>query len=146
MIQQRLEQKLVQKLSPQQIQLLKLLYLPVIQLEERIKEELEVNPALEEGSEDKDTFTTEEEPSEVASYDEEPIEDENVESEEDNEMQIQNTDEADDINLSYYYDDENENIDFYEPEAVHTPEDEKKPLPLVAKETLRQQLLEQLNA
>lgn len=43
---QRLEQKLLQKLSPQQIQLIKLLQLPVIELEQRIKQEVEENPAL----------------------------------------------------------------------------------------------------
>ncbi|MFL5752392.1 MAG: RNA polymerase factor sigma-54 [Bacteroidia bacterium] len=41
--------KLQQKLSPQQIQLMKLLQLPTMALEQRIKEELEANPALEEG-------------------------------------------------------------------------------------------------
>jgi RNA polymerase sigma-54 factor len=40
--------KLLQKLSPQQIQLMKLLQLPTLALEEKIKEELELNPALEE--------------------------------------------------------------------------------------------------
>jgi RNA polymerase sigma-54 factor len=40
--------KLLQKLSPQQIQLMKMLQLPTLALEERIKEELELNPALEE--------------------------------------------------------------------------------------------------
>ena len=40
---------MVQKLSPQQIQLMKLLQIPTVSLEQRIKEELEVNPALEEG-------------------------------------------------------------------------------------------------
>jgi len=40
--------KLLQKLSPQQIQLMKLLQLPTVALEQRIKEELEINPALEE--------------------------------------------------------------------------------------------------
>jgi RNA polymerase sigma-54 factor len=44
---QGLYQKLQQKLSPQQIQLMKLLQVPTAQLEERIKEELEDNPALE---------------------------------------------------------------------------------------------------
>jgi RNA polymerase sigma-54 factor len=44
---QRLQQKLLQKLSPQQIQLMKLLQVPTAHLEERIKEELEENPALE---------------------------------------------------------------------------------------------------
>ena len=44
---QSLQQKLLQKLSPQQIQLMKLLQVPTANLEERIKEEMEENPALE---------------------------------------------------------------------------------------------------
>jgi RNA polymerase sigma-54 factor len=48
---QSLQQKLLQKLSPQQIQLMKLLQVPTANLEERIKEELEENPALEVGEE-----------------------------------------------------------------------------------------------
>jgi RNA polymerase sigma-54 factor len=51
---QRLQQKLLQKLSPQQIQLMKLLQVPTANLEERIKEELEENPALEQGEENGD--------------------------------------------------------------------------------------------
>jgi RNA polymerase sigma-54 factor len=42
-----LQQKLLQKLSPQQIQVIKLLEIPTVQLEQRIKKELEENPALE---------------------------------------------------------------------------------------------------
>ena len=42
------------KLSPQQIQLMKLLQLPIIELEQRIKEEIEANPALEESHENDD--------------------------------------------------------------------------------------------
>jgi RNA polymerase sigma-54 factor len=42
-----LQQKLLQKLSPQQIQMIKLLELPTMQLEQRIKRELEENPVLE---------------------------------------------------------------------------------------------------
>lgn len=42
-----LQQKLLQRLSPQQIQMIKLLELPAIQLEQRIKQELEENPVLE---------------------------------------------------------------------------------------------------
>ena len=52
MLKQRLQQKLLQKLSPQQIQMIKLLEIPAIQLEQRIKKELEENPVLEEGAED----------------------------------------------------------------------------------------------
>lgn len=48
MLKQRLSQKMMQKLSPQQIQLMKLLQIPTASLEQRIKEEIEANPALEE--------------------------------------------------------------------------------------------------
>ena len=51
---QSLQQKLMQKLSPQQIQLMKLLQVPTANLEERIKEELEENPALEQSDETSD--------------------------------------------------------------------------------------------
>ncbi|MFD1467928.1 RNA polymerase factor sigma-54 [Hymenobacter caeli] len=47
-----LKQLLSQKLSPQQIQFIKLLQIPTAELETRIKEEMEVNPALEEGDTD----------------------------------------------------------------------------------------------
>ncbi|MDR3140647.1 MAG: RNA polymerase factor sigma-54 [Tannerellaceae bacterium] len=56
MLRQQLQQKLQQKLSPQQIQLIKLLELPTIELEERVKHELEENPALEEGMDMPDDF------------------------------------------------------------------------------------------
>ena len=47
MLRQSNQLRLLQKLSPQQIQLMKLLQIPTANLEERIKEELEENPALE---------------------------------------------------------------------------------------------------
>ncbi len=47
MLRQNLQQKLLQKLSPQQIQFIKLLQVPTVSLDTRIKEELEENPALE---------------------------------------------------------------------------------------------------
>ncbi|MBX0333809.1 RNA polymerase factor sigma-54 [Pontibacter sp. HSC-14F20] len=47
-----LRQLLSQKLSPQQIQFIKLLQIPTVELEARIKEEMEINPALEEGREE----------------------------------------------------------------------------------------------
>ncbi len=52
MLQISQQQRLLQKLTPQQIQYLKLLQLPTIALEQRIKTELEQNPLLEEGIED----------------------------------------------------------------------------------------------
>lgn len=54
MLKQTLQQKLLQKLSPQQIQLMKLLQVPTVELEMRIKEELEANPALDEGREEEE--------------------------------------------------------------------------------------------
>src|SRR5688500_272616 len=63
MLRQVQSQRLLQKLSPQQIQLMKLLQLPTIALEQRIKEEMEMNPALEEGEEtdeEKDEFEQDE--------------------------------------------------------------------------------------
>jgi len=54
MLKQKLQQKLLQKLSPQQIQMIKLLEVPTLQIEQRIKKELEENPALEEGEEDEE--------------------------------------------------------------------------------------------
>jgi len=60
MLKQSLQQKLLQKLSPQQIQLMKLLQVPTIELEQRIKEEMETNPALEEGTDDEEMDIKEE--------------------------------------------------------------------------------------
>ncbi len=51
MLKQTLSHKLQQKLSPQQIQLMKLLQVPTVELEQRIKDEIEDNPALDEGRE-----------------------------------------------------------------------------------------------
>lgn len=61
MLKQQLQQKLQQKLSPQQIQMIRLLELPTLELEERVKHELEDNPALEEGKEPQDDLEHSEE-------------------------------------------------------------------------------------
>lgn len=58
MLSQKLQQKLLQKLSPQQILLMKLLQIPSMSLEQRIKQEIEENPALEEVGEFDDEFNT----------------------------------------------------------------------------------------
>jgi len=55
MLKQGLYQKLQQRLSPQQIQLMKLLQVPTIALEQRIKQEIEENVALVEGGDEEDT-------------------------------------------------------------------------------------------
>ncbi|UCG27039.1 MAG: RNA polymerase factor sigma-54 [Bacteroidales bacterium] len=73
MLKQKLQQKLLQKLSPQQIQMIKLLEIPTIQLEQRIKKELEENPVLEEGNEEEIELNEDEEVTEdtIDSEDEE---------------------------------------------------------------------------
>tara|TARA_B100000575_G_scaffold125282_1_gene99935 strand:+ start:16297 stop:17715 length:1419 start_codon:yes stop_codon:yes gene_type:complete len=57
MLNQKLQLKLSQKLSPQQIQLMKLIQLTTAELEEKIKNEIEENPALEQGSDLQETET-----------------------------------------------------------------------------------------
>jgi RNA polymerase sigma-54 factor len=61
MLRQKLQQKLLQKLSPQQIQMIKLLEIPTLQIEQRIKKELEENPALEEGADEDEKNLNEQE-------------------------------------------------------------------------------------
>jgi RNA polymerase sigma-54 factor len=75
-----LSQSLQQKLSPQQIQFIKLLQVPTAELESRIEEELEINPALEEGEdkepvEDSNTESSEEVPESSSSEEELDIKD-----------------------------------------------------------------------
>src|ERR1051325_5657659 len=87
MLKQGLQQRLLQKLSPQQIQLIKLLQIPTDALEERIKEELETNPALEEGVQEEDNedelpSSSEDEKPEVKDEAENEIEKEKEEKEE----------------------------------------------------------------
>ncbi|NOY38404.1 MAG: RNA polymerase factor sigma-54 [Chlorobi bacterium] len=92
MLKQRLQQKLLQKLSPQQIQMIKLLEIPTVQLEQRIKKELEENPVLEEGYEEE---------TDQANQDDQDFDEENSGDEEqnmdDNEFSLDDYIEDDDI-------------------------------------------------
>jgi RNA polymerase sigma-54 factor len=56
MLKQSLQQKLQQKLSPQQIQLMKLIQLPTQAFEQKLAQEIEENPALEFGKENSEEF------------------------------------------------------------------------------------------
>jgi RNA polymerase sigma-54 factor len=94
MIRQQLSQKLLQKLSPQQIQLMKLLQVPGVSLEQRIKEELEGNPALEEH----DTY---ESATETSSEDKQ--EEPEKEKEEDYDLDDYLNDYIEDDPVSYHY-------------------------------------------
>ena len=128
--QQRLQQKLQQRLSPQQIQLMKLLQVPTANLETRIKEELEENPALELEPErfDEQAGTTEET---------DPMAD-HLEPE-------QEAADYDSINVSdYIQDDENEPGD-YRLKDDHIPElPEEGSLPLQSGTSFYDALLDQL--
>ena len=72
-----LSHNLQQKLSPQQIQFIKLLQVPTAELDSRIEEELEINPALEEGEEE-DSPEPAESPESTESSEEEPVKEEAV--------------------------------------------------------------------
>lgn len=88
MLKQELYLKLQQKLSPQQIQLMKLVQLPTIAFEQRVKQELEENPALDEGNE----FGDEEFSAETDSWENDEFED--------------NTIDTSDINIDEYLSDD----------------------------------------
>ncbi len=88
MLKQRLQQKLLQKLSPQQIQMIKLLEIPTMQLEQRIKKELEENPILEEGEGELDDFDV---------NDQNDEENENTSDNDDEEFSLEDYLEDDDI-------------------------------------------------
>ena len=83
MLKQNLQQKLGLKINPLQIQLIKLLELPTYQLEQRIKEELESNPLLEEGEEKVEPEVDIKEDGKETDYDESSQEEEDYGSSDD---------------------------------------------------------------
>jgi RNA polymerase sigma-54 factor len=117
---QNLQQKLLQKLSPQQIQLMKLLQVPTANLEERIKEELEENPALEANDEDgADNF---EEKDEFA--DTTPAEEEHETEERDQEDLYENIDISD-----YVQDGDDDIADYKMRDENYGDQEEKTTMP-----------------
>ena len=115
-LKQYLTQKTEQRLSPQQIQLMKLLQVPTLELDQRIKQELEENPALEEGAEsEEDDFEQEE--------DEDGDEDE--------------------FDISDYFD---EDVADYKTQANNTSkDDEERVVPLSGETSFQEKLSEQLH-
>lgn len=129
---QSLQQKLLQKLSPQQIQLMKLLQVPTANLEERIKEELEENPALEQTEEDEYDDPLNETKDEFESDDEE-FETEGSE------------DEYDNIDISEYVADDDGEIAEYKMRDDNYPEsDDNKTIPYRIETSFHEHLQEQL--
>jgi RNA polymerase sigma-54 factor len=118
-LKQHLVQKLEQKLSPQQIQLMKLLQVPTIELDQRIKQEIEENPALEEGEDrEEDEFSNEES---------------------DDEFDDDNEDEFD---ISDYLDDD---VADYKTQANnHSKDEEERVIPLSGEQSFREKLMEQI--
>ncbi len=141
MLNQRLQQKLLQKLSPQQIQLMKLLQIPTANLEQRIKEELEANPALEEGEGDEqEELNTEPEVTDV------PTEASDSETETEETEQEELTVE-DDVDMSEYYDEDDEGVADYkteDPSEFHDPDDDKKTIPVATTSSFHEYLESQV--
>ena len=124
MLKQYLQYKLSQKLSPQQIQLMKLIQLPTQAFEQRLKQELEENPALERGKE------KEEDGFDDMYSDQDYEENEKID--------------ADDINIDDYLSDDE--IPSYRLQANnHSADDESKTIPYASGTSFTQLLTDQLN-
>jgi len=125
MLKQYLQFKLSQKLSPQQIQLMKLIQLPTQAFEQRIKQELEENPALESGKDQVDDFDEDYDNSSEDNYDSESIN-------------------AEDINVDDYLSDDE--IPSYRTQANnYSADDEEKSIPYASGISFTQHLNNQLN-
>jgi RNA polymerase sigma-54 factor len=136
MLKQKLQQKLLQKLSPQQIQLMKLLQLPTLLLEQRIKEEIEENPALEEGNEEEyDEFE--------ATADNTDTTDEYDTDESEKDFDEPEVDPDNEFDLSDYIEDDE--IPNYKLAANNTSaDDEHKEIPMSTSFSFQEHLLSQL--
>ena len=115
-----LSQTLTQKLSPQQIQFIKLLQVPTAELETRIEEELEKNPALEEGAD--------------------PAPEEQMEATDPGEVQTE--DKEEDINFDEYLHDDYTGYKMHGDGFNHEEEDREMSVAVSA--TLTDQLMDQL--
>ena len=127
MLKQGLNYKLLQKLSPQQIQLMKLIQLPTQAFEERLKQEIEENPALDTGKEES-----------------EDIDDDLSNEFDDDDDDRSEKDEVEDINIDEYLSDDD--IPNYKTQANnYSEDDEEKNVPYAAGTSFHQSLKNQLN-
>ena len=127
MLKQHLQLKLSQKLSPQQIQLMKLIQLPTQAFEQRLKEEMIENPALESGQD-------------------EELESADFSSDADNDYDDYDNEriEADDINIDEYLSND-ETPEYKLHSNNYSSDDEDKEIPIAAQLSFHQDLLNQLN-
>lgn len=127
MLKQHLNLKLSQKLSPQQIQLMKMIQLPIQAFEQRISQELEENPALEGGKEESEDYDSE-------------FENDNFEDDFDEGNEVIETD----INVDDYLSDDE--VPSYKLSANnYSADDEDRQMPYAAGISFNQYLLQQLN-
>src|ERR1700749_5088133 len=131
MLKQNLQQKLLQKLSPQQIQFIKLLQVPTVSLDTRIKEELEENPALEDLS-----LTNLIEPEEQ--YPDRDPEDDNYNNDE-------QQGEADEFNIEDYLQEDNVNEYGSRYDQNGDDEDDRKEIPIAVQSSFFESLQQQLD-
>jgi len=131
MLNQRLQQKLLQKLSPQQILLMKLLQIPTTELEQRIKQEIEENPALETDGLDGGESTENE-------INELPEDTDFDDSQED--MSLSN----DDFDIDDYYKGEDEIPEYKLQVNNRSRDEEQKEIPFSTGSTFHEYLKEQL--
>jgi RNA polymerase sigma-54 factor len=130
---QSLQQRLLQKLSPQQIQLMKLLQVPTANLDERIKEELEENPALEQGEDGHEDSFEEEAAREEFENVEEEFEPDGSE------------DEYGNLDISEYVTDGDDDVGDYRLRDDNYPElDEKRVLPIKVETSFHEMVVDQL--
>lgn len=126
MLKQHLQFKLSQKLSPQQIQLMKLIQLPTQAFEQRLKQELEENPALESGKEESELVDDD--------YGDD-LYDDHSDSE---------TIDTDEINIDEYLSDD-EIPDYRMQANNYSSDDEERSIPYAAGISFNQYLINQLN-
>ncbi len=128
-----LNQSLQQKLSPQQIQFIKLLQVPTAELENRIEEELELNPVLEEGEE--------EERQDDPQSEESPSEESPSEETQESETTPEETNPNDEIDINDYLRD-----DDYTSYKTHNDgdDDDDKEMPIAMSTSLHETLMTQL--
>ncbi len=126
MLKQFLNLKLSQKLSPQQIQLMKLIQLPTQAFEQRLLEEMNENPALEAGKEEEE-------------YEKDEFENEEYDDYDDSESI-----DADDINIDEYLSDD-DSPDYKTQANNYSDDDDDRESPLAAPISFHQDLINQLN-
>jgi len=145
MLKQNLQQKFLQKLSPQQIQLMKLLQVPTASLEQRIKEELEINPALEEGAPDDIAEEEANNPDDEAEQElDETEKQEEEEKEEYTEQEVnESIKEQDEFDIADYVQDDD--VPYYKLNANNSSADDERPeTPVIVTMSFQDAMLAQL--